>query len=717
MEPIARNFEAYLDELTVITVLLPKSYYGGESQTFSLCKKELDMELDIIKKQDIETHIKYICTFTAVLSIGDEYIVKDERGHQTDLQVGAVIRTNDFDELYSYDGDDLGVLYSLSESTFKVWAPSSTSVKLKIFNETQEQVEIYQMMREQNGVWELTIPGDLEGLFYTYLVCVNQSWREAVDPYAKAVSINGEYGVIINLEKTKVDPITLSPFQKATDAIIYETHVRDFSIDSESGINQKGKYLGITEMNTKGPQGTISGLSYLLDLGITHVELLPVNDFYGVKEDCVTEEYNWGYNPLHFNVPEGSYCSNPRDPYNRICELKNVIETFHQHGLRVIIDVVYNHVYIREESSYEKIVPGYYFRHDKYGMPSNGTGVGNDIASERKMARKFIVDSVSYWLKEFNVDGFRFDLMGILDVETMNSIRRTVDEINPDVLILGEGWDLNTPLSIDQKASIRNAQKMPRIAYFNDRFRDGIKGSTFNLYDRGFALGNNHKLIEAKESIAGSVSFMKGHKGLFLEPTQTINYVESHDNHTLWDKLIVCNSHESEEILKKRHLLATAMVLLSQGIPFLHSGQEFFRTKQGVENSYKSPDSINKLDWARKQKYVEEVEYIKGLISIRKVHGAFRFDSTAQIRSHLKFYDVPEGVLMYSLFNVEKYGPWSSVLVIHSNSCHSKEVELPSHGKWFVVCKEQKAGIEPLSTLNESRVIIDPISTMVLFRK
>lgn len=604
-----RIFEAYLDELNMITVLLPKTYHRGQSISFTLYKEEFCLEMDIINKYDLGDSVKYICTFTANIVVGENYNVKDHYGAVTDLQVGAVIRTEAFDDLYAYEGNDLGVTYSKEVSVFKIWAPSASIVKLKIFSEDVNDSHLYDMERVQNGVWFAKIPGDFEGYFYTYNVGVNKVYREAVDPYAHAVSVNGEYGVIIDLKKTQQNRKTLPAFPYPTDAIIYETHIRDFSIHPESGITNKGKYLGLTEINTFSPTGTSTGLSYLIALGITHIELLPINDFYGVNELVETSEYNWGYNPLHFNTPEGSYSTNPKDPYSRINELKKVIETVHEHGLRVIIDVVYNHVYIREDSSFEKVVPGYYFRHDEHGMPSNGTGVGNDIASERKMARKFIVDSVLFWLKEYKVDGFRFDLMGILDIETMNTIRRAVDDINPDVIILGEGWDLNTPLQYNEKAIIRNAQKMPRIAQFNDRFRDGIKGSTFNLHDRGYALGNIHKDREVKESIAGSVSYTKGNKGLFLEPTQTINYVESHDNHTLWDKIVGCNGHEVEDIQRKRQRLATTIVLLSQGIPFLHSGQEFFRTKQGIENSYRSPDSINMLDWARKKQYEENVNY------------------------------------------------------------------------------------------------------------
>ena len=420
-----------------------------------------------------------------------------------------------------------------------------------------------------------------------------------------------------------------------TDAILYELHIRDATIHPNSGVNKKGTYKGLMEEETVGRNGTLTGLSYIKDLGVTHVELLPLHCFGGIDEVNPASAYNWGYNPLYYNIPTGFYVTNLSDPYNRIVECKQLIETFHDHGIRVIIDVVYNHVYERELSSFEKLVPGYYFRHGEDGMPSNGTGVGNDIASERKMMRKFIIESVLYWLTEYNVDGFRFDLMGILDVETMNELEKEVRKIKQDALLLGEGWDLQTPLPLEEKATLNNANKMLCIAQFNDQFRDGIKGSTFNINKRGFAFGGHVDCNHLQYIVAGSLLSMK-ETGLFLEPVQSINYVECHDNMTMWDKLVQSNP-ESEEILKRRHRLATAMVILSQGIPFLHAGQEFYRTKQGNENSYNANDEINQLDWDQKEKEMETVNYIKGLIAIRKGHGAFRLQNADLIKKHMTF--------------------------------------------------------------------------------
>jgi pullulanase len=713
---VSRSFDAYLDALNIVTILVPKIHYQGQSSYFRLQCEDSLSKLKILNKEELEKHIKYTCEIEGSISLGKEYSVYDEHGTSTDLQIGAVIRTKSFDDQYAYEGNDLGANYSEQSCTFKVWAPTATAARLRLVFQTGD-METLEMERQERGVWTITVERNLEGAYYSYLICVNLIWKEAVDPYAKAISINGEYGVVADLTKTMQLTSPLPPFPNPTEAIIYEAHIRDFSIHPKSGMKHKGKFLAWTEKNTKNEDGTITGISYLQDLGITHVELLPIYDFAGVDEKEPEKLYNWGYNPLHFNAPEGSYSTDPKNPYSRINELKQAIHSLHESGIRVIMDVVYNHVYIREESSFEKIVPGYYFRHDANGMPSNGTGVGNDIASERKMVRKFIIDSIMYWLKEYDIDGFRFDLMGILDIETMNAIRQAIDSVKPGVILIGEGWELNTPLDSENKATIGNAAKMPRIAHFNDRFRDCIKGSTFNVYDRGFALGNVHRQHEVKQSIAGSISMKKGEKGLFLEPDQTVNYVESHDNHTLWDKLTVCNSQEEEAVRCKRQRLATSIVLLSQGIPFLHAGQEFYRTKQGVENSYNSPDSINQLDWERKKIFEKDIDFIKGLIRIRKHHKAFAFPKAALIRKHLYFIDSPDGVIMYRLTNVSEFGPWKEIIVIHHNGLNPTEVDIQDDGNWSVACDGEKAGIEALFGIKGNKVHVPDISTLVLFQQ
>jgi pullulanase len=698
-----RAFDAYLDEMDTITILLPKHQDCASTPVFTLIESSGDFKrLEIILFEEHEAFYKYQCRAEVPVEIGKSVYVSID-GIQSDLQIGAVVRTPAFDEQYAYFGDDLGATYCSSATLFKVWAPTAVKVRVKLQHPNKATVNITDMHQKTNGIWALNIEGDFDGYLYTFIVCVNKVWREAVDPYAKSVSMNGRHGVVINHQKIQNSPVPLPKLAQFTDAIIYETHIRDFTIHQDSGVSFKGKYKGFTESTSE------TGIDYLSDLGITHIELLPVNDFEGVKEENPKESYNWGYNPIHFFAPEGSYSTNPRDPYNRLLEFQHMIQEIHLKGMKVIIDVVFNHVYIKEESSFEKIVPGYYFRYDQNGLPSNGTGVGNDIATERRMVRKLIVDCVLYWIHVFQVDGFRFDLMGIIDVETMNEIRKQVDQVNDSILLLGEGWELNTPLPKECKATIRNADKLPRIAHFNDRFRDLVKGSTFNLYDRGYSLGSSNQLKEVKQVIAGSAS-------MFKDPSNSINYVESHDNHTFWDKALESNSYENEEILRRRQRLATSMVILSQGVPFIHSGQEFYRTKLGIGNSYKSPDEVNQLDWSRKSQCKKDVLFIKELIAVRKSHGAFRFPSSRLIRKHMSFLSTTDEVIAFELQSVLEFGQWDYVLVIFNNSVQEQQVNLSEKHGWLVLADHQQASSNGMYRLVTKKLIIHPISCLVLVR-
>ncbi len=712
-----RPFAAYLDEMNVITILLPNTYhYGVSDRFFYIDGKNNKHQLKITEIISLWRETKYVCTTDSTPKIGDQIWIVDSHNGKTDLQIGSVIRTAEFDRHFFYDGKDLGITYSSEKVILKLWAPTATNVKVKLMSPSKFSND-YVMTRMEKGVWTIEIKGNYENYLYSYFVCINRTWQEALDPYAVAVTTNGEFGVIVDLEKTRMPKLELPKLQSPVDAIIYETHIRDFTIHPSSGVKKKGTYLGAAEMDTVGVDGLPTCLSYVKNLGVTHIEFLPFNDFEGVDELRVDQDYNWGYNPLHFNTPEGSYSCDPNSPYARIKELKTLIQSIHNQGLRVIMDVVYNHVFVREQSAFEKIVPGYYFRHDQHGMPSNGTGVGNDIASERLMVRKFIVDSVLFWMKEYQIDGFRFDLMGIIDIDTMLEIRKAIDEFDPTVLMLGEGWDLNTSISPEQKANIRNQRKLPRIAQFNDWFRDSIKGSTFNLYDRGFALGNDHYYDSAKQVLFGSIGIERSLQGIFLEPTQAVNYVESHDNHTLWDKLAVCKQEADIITKQKRHLLATVMVLLAQGIPFIHSGQEFFRTKKGIGNSYRSPDDVNWINWENKSVFRDNVDYVKGIIDIRKSHGAFRLPTANVIRSYMFLLNLPKPVIGYFLKKVACFGKWNNIVVYFNPTRHRFAVDLPSGGEWYILANEDKASSIPTGKIEGSQYLLAPISVSVLVQE
>jgi pullulanase len=709
-----RTFLAYLDEMHMITILLPLSYHNGISSTFSILDEKTDpVPLAIIRQTELEFDIKYICCLNAPISFGKPYWIIDEYGGKTDLQIGAVIRTKDFDEKFFYEGNDLGVTCSQNQTFFKVWAPTAIKVKVKLRNPDSSFAEIIKMKREETGTWSAVVNKDLENCLYSFLVLINQEWREAVDPYVKAVTANGELGVIVKLNKTKKNKLPLPLFQNPVDAVVYETHIRDFTIDPESGVKNKGLYLGAGELGTKSHNGDLTGLSYLKDIGITHIEVLPIHDFAGVDELDRNNSYNWGYNPVHFNVPEGSYSTDPSNPYTRIIELKQMIDSIHRTGLRVILDVVYNHVYVRENSSFEKIVPGYYFRHNEFGLPSNGTGVGNDIASERNMVRKYILDSVRFWLEEYNVDGFRVDLMGILDIETMNQVRAVCNSFSKEILLIGEGWNLNTPLSSDKKAIIRNQAKMPEIGQFNDWFRDTIKGSTFNLFDKGFALGNHYYYKAAIEVLLGSIGFKNRDSALFNEPFQSVNYVECHDNHTLWDKLVSCFPDVDDELRLRYHRLATGLVILAQGIPFLHSGQEFLRTKYGEGNSFRSPDRINKLDWNRKTHNLKNVNYIKGLIKIRKTFSCFRLRTADEIRVKICPMDLPSPLIG---FIYQNNGEFQEVILYVNPTNAVKKVLVPA-GTWYRIADEEDVEVSTKSPIVTGELPINPISLYILAKK
>lgn len=682
---IKRAFEAYIDGFQEITMIIPKSNKHTQHSYFILVQEHNKTQLNVTSKAEFDNFIKYTVQSPYELLLENLYEIEDEYGLRTDLQVGGVIRSKEFDEKYAYDGDDLGTTYSVSSTIFKLWAPTASKVKLRIYfpNTNEEIVNEFYMERKENGTWEYSIHENCDGLVYTYLVCVNLIWREAVDPYAKAVTLNGKQGVVIDLSKTlKVKKANTPPPLKNTDCIIYEASIRDFTSHPLSGVMKKGTYEGFHEKGTF-YNGLSTGFDYLCNLGITHVELLPFFDFVGIDEENPFQSYNWGYNPLNFNAPEGSYSLLPRDPYARINELKKLISNCHEHGLRIIMDVVYNHVYELHSSHFERIVPGYYFRQDERGLPSNGTGVGNDFASERLMGRRFILQSLKYWTEEYDIDGFRFDLMGILDTVTMQQVENELLGMKPELIIFGEGWDLNTALPASEKASINQSHQLTKTGFFNDQFRDGIKGSTFSINENGFIQGKTNNDFYA-DLLTGSVGIYNNIP-LFLEPYQSVNYVESHDNHTMWDRIKLSNSNESDEIIKKRHLLGTSFVIFSFGVPFLHCGQEFFRTKMGTENSYNAGDTINSIDWARASREIDSISIIKELISIRKNYKSLRFSLKEEIERHVKSINLLPNIIGYQISGIDEIDKIQSLMVLFNNGLSDITVDLGKEIGWKYV--------------------------------
>ena len=629
----------------------------------------------------------------------------------------------EFAAKYTYTGDDLGNTYSKTETKMRVWAPTASAVKVVTYAKADTPlaggVET-EMTSDVNGTWIAKVSGDKDGLIYNYRVTVDGVTNEAVDPYVRATTINGTRGVVVDLDKT--DPAnwkkTKPAFSgKTVDAVIYELHVRDFSIDASSGIPaaHKGKFLAFTNVNTSF-NGQKTGISAIKELGVTHVELLPFFDFASVDE--ASPSFNWGYDPQNYNVPEGSYSSDPTKPTARITELKQAIQAMHDQKLRVNMDVVYNHVYNAGAFSQESIVPGYWFRTDETGSLTNGTGVGNDTASERPMVRKFIVDSVKYWATEYNLDGFRFDLMGIHDIQTVNEVTAALKAIDPTIIVIAEGWNMGT-LPDDQKANQINIAKLNNVAMFNDQIRDGLKGSVFNATDTGWATGKISAAADVYAGIVGntdySASFLT--KWTTTAPGQSVNYVESHDNMTLADKLTASVKGVSPAGVAQLSQFASSVAFLAQGVPFLQAGQEFVRSKNGNENSYNADDATNSLKWSTKAKYVATTKYYQGLFALRAAHPAFRMSTTAQVKANLKFLKTTNDVIAYSLNGKAVKDKAATIVVIHNPNPGAATVTLPNKKKWEIVVKGGVAGTKTIESITAGKVSVAGQTTMVLTQK
>ena len=565
---------------------------------------------------------------------------------------------DEFDKYNTYYGNDLGAIIDGDVTRFKVWSPCSYCVFINLYadGEGQNLIETLPMRRIENGVWYIEFTRNLDGYFYTYTYEYDMKRFESIDVYAKACGVNGMRGAIIDLSSTNPDgwenhkrPTLASP----TDAVIYETHVRDFSIDPSSGVSlqNRGKFLAFTEKGTK-CENSFTCLSHLKALGITHVQLLPIFDFCTVDEACPEKkQYNWGYDPKNFNCPEGSYSTDPSDPKCRINELKQLIMALHEAGIGVIMDVVYNHTYHTEDSPFHLAQP-YYYHRTKIGKFTNGSGCGNETASDHKMMQKYIIDSILYWAKEYKLDGFRFDLMGLIDIDTINIIRDKLNEISPQILMYGEGWTGGESALNSTKLSYKfNSYSFGRVGLFNDNLRDAVKGSTFDSHNKGYVSGN---FYETTIVLVGSVPHhqIDGYQEACwaYEPTQTINYVEAHDNLTLWDKLSVCAKHdftEEERVLMDK--LSAAIVLFAQGIPFIQLGQDFLRSKPKVSpqndedlfewDSYNKPDYTNSIKWDRKNIYKSVYNYYRALIKFRRNHSLFRLSSKSDVERKISFPD------------------------------------------------------------------------------
>lgn len=634
----------------------------------------------------------------------------------------------DFNSYPYYGGDDLGVSYSASRTVIRIWAPTAIQVELYLYTQPNggTAIRIDQFEKGENGTWLIGINGDLNGYYYTIKVNDGSWLNETPGPDARAVGANGLRGLIFNPVKTNPEDwendrrISMS---NPTDAVIYELHIRDFSVSPASGMVNKGKYLAFTEEGTRSPEGLKTGIDHLKELGITHVHFLPVFDFLTVDELDANKTYNWGYDPQNFNAPEGSYASNP-NTISRILELKMLVQSLHRAGIGVVFDAVYNHTYHTRRSYFNQTVPGYYYRQKPNGTFSNASGCGNEVATERSMVRKYIIDSLVYWATEFHLDGFRFDLMGIYDLETMNQIRAKMDAISPSILLYGEGWTADkSPLDENWRAVKTNVPRLNRIAVFNDDFRDGIKGNGFQAESKGFVNGQTIQEENIKFGISGACfhpqivyGYVERSKSPWAtEPWQCVNYAACHDNYTLFDKFVLSSPDATEDELMRMVMMAGALVLTSQGIPFLHAGDEMARTKQGHHNSYKSPDSINQIDWTRKHTYNQVFTYYQSLIELRKSHPAFRMTSASQIREHLIFSsDYQPGVASYVFVNHANDDEWRTILLVFNGNRSEISFELMPHIKWRIVAQDNLIDTESIRFVEGTAIKVAGISMLML---
>lgn len=636
--------------------------------------------------------------------------------------------------LPSYGGNDLGCVVENGKTGFKIWSPTAQDVRLNIYNRANggEPEQRYPMVADPStGVWAYSTTAPLMNKYYTFQIKINDEWLpETQGIWAKAVGVNGNRGAIIDMERTNPagwEKDKGPKVESLTDVIIYEMHHRDFSMHSNSGIVNKGKFIALLEEGTLSLNGQKTGIDHLKELGITHVHILPSYDYNSVDETQLPQNnYNWGYDPLNYNVPEGSYATNPNDPATRILEMKKMIAALHDAGIGVIMDVVYNHTALSGNSSFELSVPDYYYRKRADGSFSDASGCGNETASDRAQMRNFIVNSVKYWAEEYHIDGFRFDLMAIHDTETMNEVASTLKSVNPSIFVYGEGWTAgDSPLPVERRALKENVSKMPEVAVFSDDIRDAVKGHYSNAKERGFATAKAGNEETVKIGIVAStahpqIDYSKGNNSKFAyaaSPRQIINYVSCHDDLTLTDKLAISmdNSTEAERLAAAK--LAQTIVFTSQGTPFMFAGEEVFRDKKGVHNSYKSPDSINAIDWNQKEEYRELFDYYRNLIALRKEHPAFRMRTADEISKKIRFDKVKDSNLIsYSIRNHANGDSWEEIKLVFNGNNQPKTIKI-AKSEWLVVARDGKIDKDGLETFKGGEITIAPYSALILARE
>lgn len=636
-------------------------------------------------------------------------------------------------ELYPVRSGSLAEMEYAPEGTrFSLWAPTADEVRLMLYNEGEggHAYRTVSMEAGEEGVWHTTVAEDLLGKFYTFNVKTGDRWLgDTPGIFAKAVGVNGHRAAIIDLRST--DPEGWAddhrpPLRSAADVVIYEMHHRDFSISPASGIEHKGKFLALTEAGTRSPEGLATGIDHLRELGVTHVHLLPSYDYASIDETRLDENrYNWGYDPLNYNVPDGSYATDPYRPDVRIREFKQMVQALHQAGIRVILDVVYNHTFSIDGSNFERTAPGYFYRQRPDGTYADASACGNETASNRPMMRKYIVESVLHWAREYHIDGFRFDLMGIHDIRTMNEVRAALTALDPSIIVYGEGWAAQAPqLPQDSLAMKANTYRMPGIAAFSDEMRDALRGPFNDNKQGAFLAGLPGGEESIKFGIVGAVqhpqvcndSVNYSQAPWAAEPVQMISYVSCHDDMCLVDRLRASIPGIKDDELARLDKLAQTAVFTSQGIPFIYAGEEVMRDKKGVHNSYQSPDSINAIDWSRKALHADVFAYYKGLIQLRKNHPAFRLGSAELVRRHLEFLPV-EGKNLVAWRLKEHAGGdrWEDIVVVLNSRREPARVAVPQ-GNYTIVCKDGAINEGGLAKVSGAELTVPAQSALIAWK-
>ena len=678
-----RTFQAYLDDQSLITIELEKQFYTEQLQ-FTIETVDSTQTLQIRTLEEQDDFVQYSLAPLEPLDLTSHYWIYDQDRNKTFLQFRHIVRKPIFDQTFAYDGDDLGAHYTPKVTTFKLWAPISEQVLLHLQN------QVYPMTLGEKGVWQTEVSGDFDGAAYYYLHKVNGHWVEVHDPYALSSESNSGVSYVVNPEKI-TRPIHRAATQiPITKAVIYEMSVRDFSMQKEAEFSYPGKFKSLTE--SPDLQEHTLGMDYVKQLGITHIQLMPVYDFGSVDENHPELVYNWGYDPMQYNLPDGSFATNPHDPYTRIVELQEAIAAYHQADISVIMDVVYNHVYNPKTYAFEKIVPGYFFRYNHNGNLTNGTFCGNDVASERAMVRSYIKHSLKQWLTIYGFDGFRFDLMGILDIETMKQIAEELKSLYPNVYLYGEGWRMNTGLDSNRLAHQFNADKLPSYGFFNDHFRNTIKATIAE----GQQLSEVHSLNSIENVLTANIGFSGTGTEHFIAPQQAINYVECHDDATAFDYFAIQNPKIDLKERLDNARLALHLSLLAQGVPFIHSGQEFFRSKNLMDNTYNAQDAINRLDWLRSIEYEKDVDFVRQLIQFRKANLLLSLETRTEIKDYCSVEWLSDSVVEYKIKEKEDQ---ITILINFGNEAFS----YPNQDKQAIFINYPEISLDvPLNTNKDS---------------